>query len=71
MCVHFGWRHDFWKAPGADGNVMGWGEFNAFIGAMNRQNEAKQPDVGSWEGAAQDPWWANEWRKRAEMQAAR
>lgn len=47
---------------------MGWGEFTAFIEAMNRQNTPPEQDVGSWKGTENDRWWVEERRKRDEMQ---
>lgn len=45
---------------------MGWGEFVGWLRAMKREDEAREVQPGSWEGAANDPWWTEARRDRDE-----
>lgn len=44
---------------------MGWVEFQAFIAAMNRQQEAPTVSPDSWDGAESDAWWVEARAERA------
>ena len=57
MCRHYGWRHDFWRAPGTDGRVMGWRELRAWIAAMNRDHQPARTEPDTWAGADHDANW--------------
>lgn len=45
---------------------MGWRELLGWHEAMRRQIDGAESDPGSWKGTADDAWWANARRARAE-----
>jgi hypothetical protein len=50
---------------------MEWGVFLGWLGVMKRQAEGTQTSPDSWRGVENDPWWAEQRRKREEERAQR
>lgn len=64
LAEHFHWPHDYWRR-------MGWREFRAWLRERNRsverRAEGQMASADSWAGRENDPWWAEQDRKRDEL----
>ena len=64
LCLTYHWPPDFYRR-------MGWRLFWAWVRECRQVREGVRADTDRWQGAEQDPWWAEQRAKREKMRGRR